>query len=483
MTKILIIDDDPIAREILVEYIKPFGYTVMVKETLKEGIQLAAIGKFDLVLLDINLPDGNGLDALPEIRKSASEPEVIIITAEGCAAGAAMAFENGAWDYILKPFSPQEFKLTIKRVLEYRESKQTLKTSSEFIFDRSDVIGSSPKMTISLHAAAQCAQSDANTLITGQTGTGKELIANTIHKNSNRKKGHFVVVDCAALPEQLVEAVLFGNVKGAFTGADSSREGLVKKADGGTLFLDEVGELPLSIQKKFLRVLQERKFKSVGGTQDIQSNFRLISATNRTLEEMVSEGQFRSDLLFRLKTIHIELPPLKECKADIKDLALHYIHSICERDGFETKGFSSDFLRMLELYDWPGNIREFINCLEKTILTNPESTMLYPNFLPNQIRLMDLQPRIEEQLQANNPGGDLFNQVEPFRPIELPTAFLKPIKPLKQVKEYILSQFEKIYLDELMAASNNDLDTAGSLAGISKSYLYSLLKKYQTSHK
>ena len=327
--------------------------------------------------------------------------------------------------------------------------------------------------------AAQSAKSDATVLITGETGTGKELFANTIHINSRQKGRGYVVVDCAALPEQLVESVLFGNVKGAYTGADASREGLVKKADGGTLFLDEVGELPLSIQAKFLRVLQEKKFKPVGGTQEIHSNFRLISATNRDLDEMAKNGQFRNDLLFRLKTIHIELPILNECKEDIKDLTLHYIHRLCKHHGLETKGFVPEFLTILESYDWPGNTRELISSIEKAILANPDSSMLYPNYLPNNIRLQSIQSSIVKQQSAHqqttHPGG-----AKSMRSIFLPDELLNPIKPLKQVKNYIIGEAEKIYLKELKDATMGDIEKASTVAGISQSHLYSLLRKYNT---
>jgi len=308
-----------------------------------------------------------------------------------------MAFESGAWDYILKPFSKYEIKLNVKRSLDFRRSKKALKLSPENILDRSRIIGSSPMLMSRLNMVAQCAKSNANVLITGQTGTGKELFANTIHANSKQKDKPFVVVDCASLPELLVESVLFGHVKGAYTGADSNEEGLVKKADGGTLFLDEVGELSLSIQKKLLRILQERKFKPVGGTKEIESRFRLVSATNQNLEEMVAENQFRSDLLFRLRTIHINLPTLTECKEDIKDLTLHYIYSLCDQYGFENKGFVPEFLKTLESYGWPGNTRELISSLEQAILADPESPILYPNYLPNHIRIQCIQSSLDKK--------------------------------------------------------------------------------------
>ncbi|MBU0969244.1 MAG: sigma-54 dependent transcriptional regulator, partial [Proteobacteria bacterium] len=295
MTGILIIDDDQQVRQLLAEYLKGFDCTLLAAESLSEGLTMVDRGKPDLVLLDVNLPDGNGLDALSEIKQSASEPEVIIITAEGNTLGARMAIEHDAWDYLLKPFSEHEIKLNVKRALEFRSSKRALKSSSASFFDRSSIIGNSPKITARLNLAAQCAQCDVNVLVTGPTGTGKELLSHTIHKNSIRRKNNFIVVDCAALPEQLVESVLFGHVKGAYTSADANREGLIKKADKGTLFLDEIGELPPYIQKKFLRVLQERRFKPVGGNSEVESDFRLVSATNRNLEEMVRSGEFRSD--------------------------------------------------------------------------------------------------------------------------------------------------------------------------------------------
>ncbi len=478
MARILVIDDDADIRKFLSECLADSGHMLMVADTLSEGRQLGEIGKFDLVFLDVNLPDGNGLDAISELKGTVSMPEVIVITAEGDEQGAQMAFEYGALDYLLKPFTHHEVKLVLKRTLEFRESKTALRSSSEFFFDRSAIIGSSPPIMACLHAAGQCAQGVASVLITGQTGTGKELMANVIHENSSRKKGGLVTVDCAALPEQLVESVLFGNIKGAFTGADASRDGLVKNADGGTLFLDEIGELPLSIQKKFLRVLQEKKFKPVGGTKDIHSDFRLISATNKDLECMVEKKEFRSDLLFRIKTVHIQLPPLKDCKKDIKDFTLHYIHHLCNRYGYETKGFTPEFLNMLESYDWPGNIRELINSLEKAVLSGAESTTLYPNFLPNQIRLKYVRPSIKKQQQAGQMKDD---RPVSKRSIVLPDRLFNPITSLKQVKEYSAGETEKIYLNELLALSDNDLAQASRLSCLSKSHLYSLLKKYHIS--
>ena len=477
MAKLLIIDDDDLVREFVASCTDALGHRCHTAETIKEGISRLGEGAFDLVLLDVNLPDGDGLELLPEIKKSSPAPEVVIITAEGDASGAEIALENDAWDYVLKPFSATELKLIVKRVLEFRSSKNRFMPPPGAHFDRSAVIGSSPKIMNCLNQAQQCTGSDANVLITGPTGTGKELFANTIHNSSNRNRKNLIVVDCAALPEQLVESVLFGNVKGAFTSADSARDGLVKKADGGTLFLDEIGELPLSIQKKFLRVLQERRFKPVGGTKEIRSDFRLISATNRDLEQMVGEDKFRSDLLFRIKTFHIELPALKHCREDIKPLVLHYIHRLCDHHKMETKGFSPEFLTALESYDWPGNVRELINSIERAILANTDSNMLYPNSLPQDIRLHNIKTSIHKNGSVG-PDQTSANEIRNGHFLRLPEALLHPIKPLKQVKNHIAAETEKLYLKHLMKVAQNNMDDASQLACISKSRLYALLKAY-----
>ena len=480
MANVLIIDDDSLINELLVKYIKDMGHQATVAETLSHGVETALSKSFDLVFLDVVLPDGDGLDSLSSIRTAPSEPEVIIITAEASTGGAKMALENNAWDYIVKPFSKNEIRLSVERSLEFRSSRKAL-SSPENILDRADIVGQSPALVSCLATAGQCAKSDVNVLITGGTGTGKELFANVIHENSLRSRNRFVVVDCASLPEQLVETVLFGHVKGAFTGADVPREGLVKNADGGTLFLDEVGELPLSVQKKFLRVLQERKFKPVGSTKEIHSDFRLLAATNRDLSKMVKQDLFRKDLYFRLSAIHIRLPGLQECRSDIKDLTLHYIHRLCENHDIESKGFVPEFLETLKMYDWPGNTRELINSLEKSILAGYDSPTLYPNHLPARVRMPYLKSSMEKKRNGTENTDFTKKPATPFFSINLPEDFLNPVKPLNQVKNHILGETEKLYLLNLLESANGDLDKAASLADLSKSHIYNLLKKHEIS--
>ena len=379
MANILIIDDDKVLCEMLYRRLGSMGYEVLYALTLKEGLIKAASKDFDIVFLDVYLPDGDGLKAIPKIRESPSSPEVIIITGEGDPDGAELAIKSGAWDYIEKPLSLEQTTLPIVRALQYREEKR--KGGPKTALKRGGIIGTSPQLEACLDHVARAANSDSNVLITGETGTGKELVARAIHQNSPRSRKTFVVVDCAALPGTLVESILFGNEKGAFTGADRAREGLVKHADGGTLFLDEVGELPLLIQKSFLRVIQERQFLPVGAKAEIKVDFRLIAATNRDPDNMVRNNQFRSDLLYRLRTHSIELHPLRDRTSDIKELIFYHLNKLCESYGTETKGFSPEFFEVLMTYEWPGNVRELLNTLEEVLSVARHEPTLFPYHL------------------------------------------------------------------------------------------------------
>jgi DNA-binding NtrC family response regulator len=273
MARILIIDDDLKICETLSLVMENLGHDAIYALQLKQGLHTCALEKFDIVFLDVRLPDGNGLEALPDIQKTVGLPEVLIITGEGDPDGAEMAIRSGAWDYIEKPLSLESITLPLRRALQYHEEKQTKVTLEKL--NRSGIIGDSPQILKCLNHLAQASSGEANTLVIGETGTGKELFAKAIHQNSPRKGSNFIVVDCAALPENLVESILFGHKKGAFTGAEKDREGLVGMADKGTLFLDEVGELPLATQRTFLRVLQEKKYRRVGGKREKNSDFRL----------------------------------------------------------------------------------------------------------------------------------------------------------------------------------------------------------------
>lgn len=465
--RILIIDDDIAIRKYLALILTESGYDIILSESLHGGMERCEREEIDIVLLDITLPDGNGLDALPRIQNSAGRPEVIIITGQSDADGAELAIQNGAWDYIEKPLSLEAILLPISRAALYHFEKRSIANIGSF--NRQEIIGGSPLLCKSILHASRSASSGSNTLITGETGTGKELFARAIHQNSPRWKNNFVVVDCAALPENLVESILFGHVKGAFTGADKSNEGLIKLAHHGTLFLDEVGELSLATQKSFLRVLQEKKFRPVGGSNERESDFCIISATNRDLESLVHQGEFRQDLLFRLQSIQIELPPLRKREGDIKVLASHFINSFCRTNGSPEKALADELLAALVTYDWPGNIRELHNVLSYVLSVAGNSPTLYPDHLPVAIRAKIVKNTIKAKEIENN-------QVE-----HIPEPQGSALESYKEYRMNVFHQVEKPYLVNLMNATNWDMTQACTISGLSRSRLYALLKRHDIS--
>ena len=465
MSRILVIDDDPKICKLLVRIIEGMPHDVVYEQSLKGGLLRAKSDSFDVILLDLTLPDGNGLSILSELTATPSHPEVIIVTGTGDQRGAEVAFTNGAWDFVPKPFLPEAIALPVTRALQYREQK--LIGLRPKVLWREGIIGTSPELKHCLELVAQAAATDANVLITGETGTGKELFARAIHENGRKAGGNFVVVDCTALPATLVESTLFGHEKGAFTGADKPAEGLVRQAHGGTLFLDEIGELPLTIQKAFLRVLQERRFRPVGGHQEVTSDFHLVAATNRNLDTMAEQELFRNDLLYRLRSLTIHLPPLRERREDIRDLTVHHITRSCEKYGIETKGFAPEFFEVLREYHWPGNVRELGNTLERALAAAEESPILYPKHLPTQLRLHRFQDStVEDQGAVNQADHNLEN--------------LDQLPILKDYRDAVWSGAEESYLTELMKRTQGKIKEACTAAGLSESRLHALLKKYDT---
>ncbi len=469
MSKVLIIDDDPGVCGFLTRLLEKLGYLVSTALTLDNGLDIAKNEEFDVVLLDVMLPDGDGLQALPVIRDTKSSPEVIIITGVGTPDGAELAVKNGAWDYLQKPLHSKRVRLSLNRVLAYRESKKNIQQPTVAL-DTSGIVGRSRQVRTCLDTVAQAAGGDASVMITGETGTGKELFARSIHFNSLRSHHNFVVVDCAALPETLVQSSLFGYEKGSFTGAEKSTDGLIKQANGGTLFLDEVGDLSLNLQKIFLRVLQEGRFRPVGGNREIESNFRLIAATNKDPEKLVTKGLFRHDLLYRLRSITLDLPPLREHARDIKELAVYYTTRICEKYGIETKGFSVDFFDALQAYNWPGNVRELIKALEGAISKALHEPILVPKHLPDQVRIHSLWPLADIQDDTHDFGIIMKENLPPNDPLKY-----------RPFKETVLADAEKKYFQDLVAFTKGDLKQACEVSGLSRTRLYTLLKKHGVS--
>ncbi len=384
MTDVLIIDDDKKICKVLSGMVESLGHKAFAANTLEDGLRLAKTGDYDLILLDLEFPGGNGLKILPELLKVPSLPEVIIITGTGGITGAEAAYKYGAWDYVQKPFLLNEVSLPITRALQYRKEKETGKIP--VTLKRPGIIGESAPICQCLEEMAKASTTDAGVLISGETGTGKELFAKAIHENSKRSSGEFMVVDCGALPETLAESVLFGHEKGAFTGAEKKRDGLVKLAEGGTLFLDEIGDLPLNIQKSLLRTLQEHTIRPIGGETEVPVNFRLVSATNRDLDKMVKENRFREDFLYRIRAVEINLPPLRERENDIQEITLRKIYELGSRYNIGTKGVSPDFFQALNSCKWPGNVRELVNVLEYAIGAVQDYPTLFPKHLPPEYR-------------------------------------------------------------------------------------------------
>ncbi len=466
MANVLIIDDDEQICAWIVKIVSQIGHRPVPVHRLRDGLRKVQAEPFDIVFLDVRMPDGNGLDAIPKIKSAPSSPEIIVITGLGDPDEAERAIQSGAWDYLEKPASLETIKLPILRALEYRTERKNGKPAAGL--KRKDIVGNSEKITACLELLGEAAGSDANVLITGETGTGKELFAKAVHSNSSRMSGNFVVVDCTALPETLVESILFGHERGAFTGADRREEGLVKQADGGTLFLDEIGELPFLVQKRFLRVIQEHRFRPVGGRQEVQSDFRLVAATNRDLGKMVREGRFREDLYFRLRSLTIELPPLREMPEDINKMAVHYMNVLCERFGIEAKGTSPEFWDVMTSYQWPGNVRELIQALEKALLSAKEEPLLFPKHLPTYIRI-----QVARNSFYRIPSGAVPSESRSNVPGKPPR--------FKDVRTLAISEAERRYLKDLIAFAGGDKAKACRISGLSRSRFYTLLRKHRSS--
>jgi DNA-binding NtrC family response regulator len=460
MPRVLIVDDDALLCGALATAVQQMGFAADTAGTLREGLRMARSEDYDVVVLDVRMPDGSGLDSLPRFQECPSAPEVIILTGLGDPDGAELAIRCGAWSYIAKPPTLNSIRLPIQRAVEHHRGRQKVLPLG---LKRSGIIGASRAMHACLDLVAQAAATQTATLITGETGTGKELFARAIHDNSARSDGPFVVVDCAALPDKLVESELFGYERGAFTGAERRFEGMIRQAHRGTLFLDEIGELPLAVQKSFLRVLQDGRYRPVGGVKEVASDFRLVVATNRDLEAMAAAGEFRQDLLFRIRTMAIDLPRLKERDGDIALLCRHFVARQCRLQGLAAKRVSTDYLEALEAYSWPGNVRELIHAVEHSLAIAAGDPVLVAAHLPMNIRVSLARSALPAREPAagrvaSPPGG----------------AF----QPLRQVRAENIAETESRYLRELLATCGGDIPKACALAGLSRPRLYALLKKY-----
>ncbi len=440
--KLLIVDDDRNLLELIKMRLESLDYEVRATQDEEEAKKAVMEQVFDLAVIDLQLLHQDGISLMEELRLKSPELPVIILTAHGSIESAVEAIKRGAYTYLTKPFDARELTLHIARALENRRLTSEIDRLRELLsekYDFKNIIAKSAKMRMVLESVSRIANTDSTVYIHGESGTGKESIAQAIHLASGRKDNAFVAVNCAAIPETLLESVLFGHVKGAFTGAIKSSKGLFAQAHEGTIFLDEIGDVPLPIQAKLLRVLQERQFHPVGSEQQLEVDVRIIVATNKNLEDLVKQGLFREDLFYRIHVIPIELPPLRERREDIPLLVEHFIKKLSEKMNKKVKGLTPVAVQKLMLHDWPGNVRELENTIEYAVA-------------------MTTQDMITEELI-------------------LPTKSIEPedmVKPLKNARD----AFEKTYLIHLLEVTRGNVSIAAKMAGKYRADFYMLLKKH-----
>jgi DNA-binding NtrC family response regulator len=441
--KIMVIDNEEGLCRMMAAVLMDEGYAIRTFTDPLEAVELFRAGIWDLVISDIKMPGIDGLEVLQRIRAIEADIPVIMITAFATVEMSIQALRKGAYDMLTKPFEPDELLYRVRNALNHNQLKtenQQLRKELAGKFNFDNIIGASTVLQQLLDKVEKVAVRDTSALITGESGTGKELIAQAIHYNSPRKDNAFIAINCGAIPDSLLESELFGHKKGAFTGADTDKEGLLKAADGGTLFLDEIGNLPLTVQKTLLRFLQEREFNRVGDTVLTRVDVRLISATNSDLEQKVETGSFREDLFYRLNVINLHLPPLRQRRQDIALLTSHFIGQQNKKFKTDIKGFSAEAQQAASEYAWPGNIRQLKNVIEACMTIETEQ----------QISLATLSQFIETE---NNPLDD-------------------------DDYDKALAHFEIDYLRQLISSVDGDIEEAAKKAKMNMATIYRKLKKY-----
>jgi len=397
MSEILVVDDERSMREILEIMLSKEGFNVQVAKSAEMALENVAERVPDLIITDLKMKGGSGLDLLRQVKSRFPGVEVIVITAFATTETALEALKLGAYDYITKPFEVDEIKVVVHRALErHKLIRENLRMRAELKggYDFGDIVGKSPRMQEVYRVIEQVAPSRSNILLTGESGTGKEMVAKAIHLRSLRANEPFVPIDCASIPEQLLESELFGYVKGAFTGAATNRQGLFELANRGTVFLDEIAEVPSAVQVKLLRVIQERSIRRLGEGKDRPVDVRLVAATNREIEDEVRKGAFREDLFFRLNVIQIQLPPLRERREDIAALVRHFAQKIAGEEGQAVPIILTEALDALDTYDFPGNVRELQNMVERAVALSsgrPIGPELFTEYMQKGLEL-PIQP-------------------------------------------------------------------------------------------
>ena len=439
--QILVVDDDEGLLHLLKMRLSAEGFAVTSCTTGQDAVVEAKKKMFDLAITDLRLRGEDGLDVTEELLRVHPQLPVIILTAHGSIPNAVEAMQRGAFGYLTKPFDDKELKATIEKALsQQRMSKeiQRLKSLVKELYGLENVVARSPAMQRLFQQIAQVADSDATILLFGETGTGKEVMARVAHTNSRRSKGPFVALNCAAIPETLFESELFGHVRGAFTSAHGAKKGLFQSANGGTIFLDEIGEMPLSMQVKLLRAVQEREVREVGSELSTKIDVRIIAATNKDLGEAVKNGSFRNDLYYRISVVPLFIPPLRDRRDDIPLLAQHFLKISNQRANKDVRGFMPTALHRLMVNPWPGNVRELENAIEKAVVMTRQD-MITPDLLPS----VGVSPDA-------------------------------PLKPLTEAKE----EFERTYLKNVLQLTGGNISRAAQFAGRYRADFYKMLRKY-----
>ena len=455
---ILVVDDNPNLLELIRMRLESADYRVSATAEEEAALSLLREQVFDLCIVDLMLANGDGLTLMDQIRAIRPDVPTIILTAHGTIESAVEAMRRGAYSYLTKPFERSDLLLQIERALEHRKLNWEIKRLKELLnerFDFANIIAHSGKMRAIIDIVTRIATLDSTVYIDGESGTGKELIAKAIHLASDRKDQPFVALNCAALPETLLESELFGHERGAFTGAVKSTKGLFTQAHGGTLFLDEIGDMPLATQSKLLRVLQERQFYPVGSEAPVAVDVRVIVATNKDLEEQVRRGLFRDDLFYRIHVIPVHLPPLRERKEDIVPLVDHFLKKCRQQMKKDVKGLTPEALRKLMLHDWPGNVRELENTIEYAVAMTRKDMVGDEYILPGKVA-----PQ-EAGLGANGAR-------------EKSLAGSEGLRSLKDARD----AFERDYLTQVLALAEGNVSHAAKLAGKYRADFYDLLKKH-----
>ena len=445
---LLIVDDERSIREACREVAHSLGFSAQVADSAEQAYRVLEMQTFDAVLLDLRLPGAGGLDALRRIKERRPEAVVIVVTGYGTVQSAVQAMKHGAYDYVTKPFSVDELKLLLERVASHLKLKSENRLLREKVKSKQGfggIVGRAPEMEKLYRIIAKAANSVHPVLILGESGTGKEMVARSIHYSGPFRDKPFIPVDCGSLVPTLIESELFGYVKGAFTGANQSKDGLMSMAEGGTIFLDEVGELPVDLQAKMLRAIQEKEIRPVGSTRRVPINVRILAATNRDLEREVMQGQFRRDLYFRLNVLSLRIPALRERRQDIPLLIGHFMERMT-RTSAQEKILSDDAVKALMAYDWPGNVRELENCLERAYAFT-SGPLIHLADLPREIANLPLT-------ESANGNGHTRSRIVPIAELE---------------KQTILKAITELNGDKLQAAR---------LLGIGKTTLYRKLKDY-----